>query len=96
MATRGKKVERKCQNKRCGIVFLARVADVSRGWGRFCCKSCKASYQEARTGQYAHHLQAVYRGRNEDGGGLEEDIDFEGGGFYDYKEVSGNTGHLDE
>lgn len=51
---RGAKVERKC--KGCGRSFLARVADVKRGWGRFCSKSCKAKVQEANTGQYAKHL----------------------------------------
>ena len=92
-----KMVQRVCKNRRCGAAFMARSADVNRGWARFCSKSCKASHQEARTGQYARHLHAVYQGRDgdENGGGLEESIDFEGGGFFDYKDVSGNTGHLD-
>lgn len=47
----GKIVERKCAN--CGDKFLARKADVKRGWGRFCSKSCKATRQEKKTGQYA-------------------------------------------
>jgi hypothetical protein len=46
-------VERKCANKRCGQLFMARAADVRRGWARFCSKSCKAVAQEKRTGQYA-------------------------------------------
>lgn len=45
-----KMVERKC--KRCKTPFLARAADVKRGWGLFCSKSCKAITQEKRTGQY--------------------------------------------
>lgn len=44
-------VERKCKN--CGAAFTARKADVKRGWGLFHSKSCKASYQERRTHQYA-------------------------------------------
>ena len=48
--TRGKKTEKKC--KSCGGVFYPRVADVNRGWGKFCNKSCKAKEQENRTGQY--------------------------------------------
>jgi hypothetical protein len=91
-----KMVQRRCKN--CGDPFMARAADVKRGWGNFCTKSCKASKQEKRTGQYARHLHQVYettKWGDEDGGGLEESIDFEGGGFYDYKDVSGNTGHLD-
>lgn len=29
----------------CGKKFEARTADVKRGWGKFCSKSCKASGQ---------------------------------------------------
>jgi len=29
-----------------------RAADVTRGWGRFCSKSCKAKNQEKKNGQY--------------------------------------------
>lgn len=46
-------VNRKCE--RCQAPFTARSADVRRGWGRFCSKSCKATEQEARTGQHAMH-----------------------------------------
>ena len=69
-------VDRKCQNKKCGMPFKARSADVKRGWGRFCCKSCKATAQEARTGQYARVLA---------GGSSREDIDYEGGGWDAHK-----------
>lgn len=51
------KVRRICANKKCGAAFTARSADVARGWGRFCSKSCKAVKQEARTGQYASFLR---------------------------------------
>jgi len=44
---RGSKIERTC---RCGEKFMARAADVKRGWGKFCSKSCKAKVQEKRTG----------------------------------------------
>lgn len=50
---RGAKCERIC--KCCGAKFMARVADVKRGWAKFCSKSCKATKQEQRTGQYARH-----------------------------------------
>jgi len=84
-----KMVERKCANRRCGLTFTARSADVARGWARFCSKSCKAVVQEARTGQHARHLHG--------GGSIspDDDVDYEGGGFYDYKGISGSTGHLD-
>lgn len=31
--------------KRCGEKFPARVADLKRGWAKFCSKSCKAIKQ---------------------------------------------------
>jgi hypothetical protein len=43
-----KDVERKCRNCRCK--FMARSADVRRGWAKFCSKSCKAREQTRRTG----------------------------------------------
>lgn len=46
-------VQRKC---RCGKDFQARAADVKRGWGKFCSKSCKAVEQERHTRQYADYL----------------------------------------
>lgn len=52
--SRGQKVSRSCA--RCGALFQARTADVKRGWGRYCSKSCKASAQEARTGQYRAYV----------------------------------------
>ena len=43
-------IERKC--KTCKQPFMARTADVKRGWAKFCSKSCKAIKQEGRTGQH--------------------------------------------
>jgi len=39
---RGSKVEVKCS---CGNIFTARRADVARGWGKYCSKSCKSTYK---------------------------------------------------
>lgn len=39
-----------CQN--CRTKFMARTADVNRGWGKFCSKRCKATSQERRTEQF--------------------------------------------
>lgn len=55
----GKMLPRICENKSCRKAFTARAADVKRGWGRFCCKSCKAAEQEARTGQHARHKRGL-------------------------------------
>lgn len=43
---RGAKCNRHCEG--CGKPFQARTADVARGWGRFCSKTCKAKKQEQR------------------------------------------------
>lgn len=40
----------------CGQKKMVRVADIKRGWGKFYDKSCKARYQERRTGQYSKFL----------------------------------------
>lgn len=53
-APRGAMVERTCV---CGNKFTARVADVKRGWGKFCSKSCKAIKQERKTGQCAAYRE---------------------------------------
>jgi hypothetical protein len=44
----------KCES--CKGEFKARAADRKRGWGKFCSKSCKATKQEKRTGQYANYI----------------------------------------
>lgn len=44
-------VSRTCEC--CKQPFLARAADVARGWARFCSKRCKAIKQERSTGFYA-------------------------------------------
>ena len=52
-------IERKCQN--CKTTFMARQADVDRGWAKFCSKSCKAKKQEKRTGQMAAFIHRNHR-----------------------------------
>ena len=34
--------------EQCGKIMQARQADINRGWGRFCSKSCKAKKQTKR------------------------------------------------
>lgn len=43
---RGFRIDAKCAY--CGKDFRPRFAEVQRGWGRFCSKSCKASDQNKR------------------------------------------------
>ncbi len=47
-------IDRKC--KCCKKDFKARAADVKRGWGLYCSKSCKAKVQEKKNGQYKAYL----------------------------------------
>ena len=41
----------------CGKEREVRTADVARGWGKFCSKSCKAKRQEKLTGQNRDYRQ---------------------------------------
>lgn len=42
--SRGTKTKVRCAT--CCKAFLTRTADVDRGWGKFCSKSCKANHKE--------------------------------------------------
>lgn len=86
-------VERLCANKSCRNgagggrkKIYPRTADVARGWGQFCSKSCKAVVQERRTGQNAAYQQRV-NARSERGDGDHDGAgDWEGGGWDAHKE----------
>lgn len=54
-------IERTCQWHRCKKKFMAKPADVKRGWATFCSKSCKAKEQESRTFQNAEHRERIER-----------------------------------
>lgn len=45
----------------CGRKKEVRTADVKRGWGKFYSKSCKARYQEKRTGQHTKYIHRQRR-----------------------------------
>jgi hypothetical protein len=47
-------VDRKC--KCCAADMRVRLADVKRGWGLYCSKSCKARVQERKNGQHRAYL----------------------------------------
>jgi len=44
--TRGTQITTECEH--CNGSFKARLADIRRGWGRYCTKTCKAQAQAAR------------------------------------------------
>ena len=84
MSIRGKQVERTC--KTCKVKFMAREADVKRGWAKFCSKSCKAVKQERRTHQYANYIKNT--GEREYYSQFGDDPLFDGNGEY-----IGQNGH---
>lgn len=43
----------------CGRKKMVRVSDKKRGWGIFYSKSCKAKWQERRTGQYRAYTKGL-------------------------------------
>ncbi len=47
-------IDKKCEW--CGCDITVRKADVDRGWGKFCSKSCKAKKQEKKNGQHSAYL----------------------------------------
>ena len=49
----------KCGCKRKKMV---RTADVKRGWGTFYSQSCKAQFQESKTGQYKKYMNGGVSG----------------------------------
>ena len=50
-------IERTCACG-CGKKFMAREADVRRGWGKYATKSCKATAQERRTHQHRNYMRS--------------------------------------
>jgi hypothetical protein len=51
-------VEKTCA---CGNKFMAKIADIKRGWAKSCSKSCAAKNREKRTGTYAKLMQSKNR-----------------------------------
>ena len=51
---RGKIIECKCAV--CGEKFMARVADRNRGWAKCCSKSCAATLNNRKTGNYKNYI----------------------------------------
>lgn len=81
-------IERKCA--RCKAPMTVRKADVARGWGRFCSKSCKAIKQEQRTGQFSEYKSRQERSeygpatrRDGDGSFVMSQADLAAGGYGD-------------
>ena len=58
-------IERTCK---CGQKFMAKEADVKRGWAKSCSKSCAASATNKKTGNFKRYWQR--REDNERDGGL--------------------------
>ena len=56
MQNKSRGAKQKVICKCCKQEFKARVADIKRGWGKYCSKSCKAIKQEQRTGQMKNYI----------------------------------------
>jgi hypothetical protein len=52
---RGKTVQRKCDNPHCKNVYTARQADLKRGWGRCCSKSCAMTQTLRSNPSHGYH-----------------------------------------
>lgn len=46
----------RCNNIKCAKEFVARQADINRGWGKYCCKSCKAMQQTRNIKKVRHDM----------------------------------------
>ena len=51
-------IERSC--KSCKKIFMAKSADVKRGWAKCCSKSCAASTTNQKTGNFARFIQGAF------------------------------------
>lgn len=49
-------VERTCK---CGTKFLAREADIARGWAKSCSKSCAAKRSNKLTGKWQRYQERI-------------------------------------
>ena len=49
-APKSQLIERSC--KWCGKLFMAKRADVKRGWAKCCSKSCSASFREKKLDRF--------------------------------------------
>ena len=52
-------VTRRCED--CGDTMVVREADIKRGWGRFCSKSCKAKKQTRRDSDFKRYMDRAER-----------------------------------
>ena len=69
-------VDHKCEN--CGCIHQVKSADLKRGWGKTCSKSCAASIKARKPGSnYKKYINRARRGeeQDEDMEGLEEGWD---------------------
>jgi len=55
---------------------MVRKADIKRGWGKFYSKSCKAKYQEKKTGQYRAYKERSIKSNDRNIFGFVEEHEF--------------------
>lgn len=76
-------IERTCW---CGVKFQARQADVTRGWGRACCKAHAAHAREKKLDRFDFKNGGDRRDFGANSKRL-DGIDYEGGGWDAHKGV---------
>lgn len=61
----------------CGKEYEARQADLNRGWGKDCSKSCAAKKREKKTGNYKRFCEMKRQSHDEADyvGGYDHDFD---------------------
>lgn len=74
MAVRGVQVTIICENKNCNNERMARVADIKRGTGRFCSKSCSSKHREEIKKGAVEGSQVTYLKYEEDRSKLPSDL----------------------
>lgn len=72
---RGKTIE--CTCAMCGKKFIARVADRNRGWARCCSKSCAATMNNKKTGNYARFCELRARAIAHEDACLDDDLSWD-------------------
>ncbi len=65
----------------CGAKFMARTADVDRGWGKSCSKSCAATRTNKKTGNYQRYMgkKNNYKGSGVDKETFQDAVNEHGG-----------------
>ena len=82
-------IERECNNDNCRIKYMARTADLKRGWGKSCSKRCAAIVRKYGNRPVAE-ASKKYRDRPNDNRTYDSVIDECERGWDAHKELTGS------